>query len=181
MSVANRPSRAALSQDWLEYLDDLHDALLPIHPDNPQTLALRFEITIAENELIRRGLPPNALVPLQARPDGGEVYTPLQWEHPEVQALFGKALVKTAQKHKDPHLLRLGWGHQQAARNPSPRQVNLPASSMRDDGKPGRDDLSATQKNANTLTLRKRIAAVKNTPILALVPTWGRHGRGSFL
>jgi hypothetical protein len=46
-------------------------------------------------------------------------YSPPQWEHPEVQELFGQVLVKTGQKYKDPDLIRLGQLHQQAARKPN--------------------------------------------------------------
>jgi hypothetical protein len=59
MSLRHRPSRSALSRHWLDYLDALQDELLAA--SSQDALALRLEITIAENELVRRGLPPHAL------------------------------------------------------------------------------------------------------------------------
>src|SRR5215469_13453399 len=110
MSVVNRPSRAALSRDWLDYLDALHDALLDA--SSQDALALRFEITIAENELVHRGLPSHALERPAPRPEWQERYEVLAWSSPEAQQLFGQALVKTGQKHVDHDLIRLGWMHQ---------------------------------------------------------------------
>jgi hypothetical protein len=75
VSPANRPSRFALSQHWLDYLGDLRDALLAASPQDE--LALRFEITIAENELVRRGLPPHALeVPDRPPTEPPETFSP---------------------------------------------------------------------------------------------------------
>ena len=54
MSVTNRPSRSGPTRHWLDYLDAQRDALAAA--SSQDALALRFEITIAENELVRRGL-----------------------------------------------------------------------------------------------------------------------------
>jgi hypothetical protein len=59
MSVTNRPSRSGPTRSWLDHLDALRDALSAASPQ--EALPLRFEITIAENELVRRGLPLHAL------------------------------------------------------------------------------------------------------------------------
>jgi hypothetical protein len=117
MNVPNRPPRSSLSRDWLAHLDGLHDALLAKHADDPQTLALRFEITIAENELVRRGLPPHALELPDRSPTGLSAdFAPRPWAAPEAQRLFGMALLKTGKKFNDEGLIRLGWALQKTAR-----------------------------------------------------------------
>jgi hypothetical protein len=50
----------------LDHLNALQDALAAA--SSQDVLALRFEITIAENELVRRGLPPHALELLDGSP-----------------------------------------------------------------------------------------------------------------
>lgn len=45
-----------------------------------------------------------------------ETFSTKPWVHPEVQALFGQVLTRTGQKFKDLDLVRLGWSHQQTAR-----------------------------------------------------------------
>jgi hypothetical protein len=80
-------------------------------------LALRFEITIAEDELVRRGLPPHALeVPDRPPTEPPETFSPPPWDSPEAQELRGKALVKTGQSFKDERSIHLRWAHQKTAR-----------------------------------------------------------------
>jgi hypothetical protein len=80
-------------------------------------LALRWEITIAENELVRRGLPPHALELPDRSPTGLSTdFVPPPWTAPEAQRLFGMALAKTGKKFNDERLIRLGWAHQKTAR-----------------------------------------------------------------
>ena len=45
-----------------------------------------------------------------------EISSRQSWANPEAQRLFGLALVKTGQRHKDQGLIQLGWSHQRAAR-----------------------------------------------------------------
>jgi len=93
----------------------LRDALLAASPQDE--LALRLEITIAENELMRRGLPPHALeVPDRPPTEPPETFSPRPWASPEAQRLFGLALIKTGQSFKDERSIRLGWAHQKTAR-----------------------------------------------------------------
>ena len=78
MSLGHRPSRSALSRHWLDYLDALQDALLAA--SSQDALALRWEITIAENELVRRGLPPHALDLPNRSPTGlSTAFVPCPW------------------------------------------------------------------------------------------------------
>jgi hypothetical protein len=115
MSMTNRPSRTGATRPWLDYLDALRDALSAASPQ--EALPLRFEITIAENELVRRGLPLHALeLPVKLPTEPPETFSPRRWASPEAQKLFGQALVKTGQKYKDERSLRLGWAHQMVAR-----------------------------------------------------------------
>jgi hypothetical protein len=114
MSMTNRPSRSGATAPWLDYLDALRDALLAASVQDE--LALRFEITIAENELVRRGLSPHALELPDRQPESLETFSPCPWASPEAQELFGRALVKTGRKYRDERSLRLGWGHLRAAR-----------------------------------------------------------------
>jgi hypothetical protein len=114
MSVTNRPSRSGPTRHWLDYLDAQRDALAAASAHD--ALALRFEITIAESELLRRGLPPHALELPDRWPEPPETSLPRPWASPEAQLLFGKALVKTGQKFKDKRSILLGWGDQRVAR-----------------------------------------------------------------
>lgn len=113
MNLGDRPSRLALSRHWLDYLDALRKARLAASSQGE--VALRWEITIAENELVRRGLPPHALE-LPDRSPMSAAYVPRPWAAPDVQMLFGKTLAETGRKFKDERLIRLGWAHQKTAR-----------------------------------------------------------------
>jgi len=113
--MIQRPDRSGPTRHWLDYLDALRDALLAA--SSQEALPLRFQITIAENELVRRGLPPHALeVPDRSATEPPETFSPPPWDFPDAQRLWGEALVKTGQKYKDERSLRLGWAHLKVAR-----------------------------------------------------------------
>lgn len=114
MSVANRPSRSGPTRSWLDYLDAQRDALAAASAQD--ALALRFEITIAENELVRRGLPPHALELPDRRPEPPETFSARPWTSPQAQRLWGEALVKVGRKYRDERSIRLGWAELRAAR-----------------------------------------------------------------
>jgi hypothetical protein len=120
--MTNRPSRSCLTRHWLDYLDTLRDSLLAA--SSQEALALRWEISIVENELVRRGLPPRALESPDRGPSPWQTtYSPRPWSSPRAQARFGEALVRTGQKHKDPNLLRLGWLHQNSGAQTTTRRA----------------------------------------------------------
>jgi len=113
--MIQRPDRSGPTRHWLDYLDALRDALLAA--SSQEALPLRFQITIAENELVRRGLPPHALeVPNRSAREPPETFSPPPWDFPDAQRLWGEALVKTGQKYEDERSLRLGWAHLKVAR-----------------------------------------------------------------
>jgi hypothetical protein len=114
MSLMQRPSRSGPTRNWLDYLDALRGALAAASAHD--ALALRFEVTIAENELMRRGLPPRALELPDRRPDPPETFSPRPWASPEAQRLWGEALVKVGRKYRDERSIRLGWAELRAAR-----------------------------------------------------------------
>jgi hypothetical protein len=56
-----------------------------------------------------------------------ETYSPRLWDSPEAQQMFGRALVKTGQKHKDRGMIRLGRMHQATAASASSASATTPA------------------------------------------------------
>ena len=112
--MIQRPDRTALTRYWLDYLEALHFALDDTPSQSENIAHLRHEIVVAEKELVRRGLPPHALEQPSYLPE--PVVTVEGWRHPDVQALFGRALAETGRKYRDERMVRLGWAHQQVAR-----------------------------------------------------------------
>jgi hypothetical protein len=101
-----RPSRSALSRSWLAHLDAMHDALAAA--PSQDVPGLRFEITIAKNELMRRGLPAGAFDPPGRT--GGVADAPCEvsaWPHPR-----GAGAVRRGADEDRPELQRPG--HDQA-------------------------------------------------------------------
>ena len=82
--MIQRPDRSGPTRHWLDYLDALRDALLAA--SSQEASPLRFQITIAENELVRRGLPPHALeVPDRSATESSETFSPPPWDFPDAQ------------------------------------------------------------------------------------------------
>lgn len=129
-------------------------------------MALRFEITIAENELVRRGLPLRALELPDRRPEP-ETFSARPWASPEAQRLWGEAPVTIGRKYQDERSIRLGWAELRAA-----RQQNRGGP----DG-PGEEGMKLPDDCPHALAPRQRVLSEPLGPI----PRCRANGRALML